>query len=595
MADFHSDELKKLKEDGNNSFKKGDYVEAIAKYEEAFEAGFSEKNILYNNIGKCYMMLGKYDEAITRYDLALHEKPEYSKAIFNRAMCRFKELVGDGMGTSRVGMLFPTEKRQRLLEVYKDLKGIDAGKKGEDICNVISDYVGAKLAWITIDAKQTEDGAVKIMEMQSGVNSGYAEYDKANPGHKIDGRAKEKIKELVASPESVFWSIFQENSESSMFTPWDKDEYARLPRPTSDNNMDIGNLQEYRSCTKHSMGLELGQGDMALDSNAVFQMASADKLVFHELLESSMLDTACRPRTKKYKKPMRGHGTELCDQIWKDFDGKKIITKIPDSKGCGQGVKEFDSKAELHAYLNGGLTNLPGVHSSNSEVIVEEYLSTFVTIEGIDGGRPKDATIRATFIVGYSNGDVTLHPLDAYYRIPLSADGIVRGANSFGIMPDDKKALLFSSLEKHKAVFGYLLSTSLDDVRSHISSLSKFEFRRRSADAFSTIGQYSRARNILGNEPWEGMTSAGVEWRHVYFYAKAKIEYYACNFKAALSHLQRADKDEPLTWKLSAFCLRRKGDLENALRCLENYKVYGGNYIYRDIDLAGLKQELDTR
>ena len=52
--------------------------------------------------------------------------------------------------------------------------------------------------------------------------------------------------------------------------------------------------------------------------------------------------------------------------------------------------------------------------------------------------------------------------MDAYYRIPLSADGIVR-ANSFGIMPDDKKALLFSSLEKHKAVFGRLLSTSLDD------------------------------------------------------------------------------------------------------------------------------------
>ena len=90
------------------------------------------------------------------------------------------------------------------------------------------------------------------------------------------------------------------------------------------------------------------------------------------------------------------------------------------------------------------------------------------------------------------------------------------------------------------------------------------------------------------------MTSAGVEW-NMFFLRQCEDRILCLQLQAALSHLQRADKDEPLTWKLSAFCLRRKGDLENALRCLENYKVYGGNYMYRDIDLAGLKQELDTR
>ena len=83
------------------------------------------------------------------------------------------------------------------------------------------------------------------------LNSSYAEYDKANPGNEIDGRAKED--ELVASLKPCS-GYFQENSESSMFTPWDKDEYARLPRPTYDNNMDIGNLREYRSCeTQHGL------------------------------------------------------------------------------------------------------------------------------------------------------------------------------------------------------------------------------------------------------------------------------------------------------------------------------------------------------
>ena len=176
--------------------------------------------------------------------------------------------------------------------------------------------------------------------------------------------------------------------------------------------------------------------------------------------------------------------------------------------------------------------------------------------------------------------------MDAYYRIP-PPDGIVRGPSSFGKMPDDRKTLLFNSLEKHKAVFGYLLSTSLQDVRNHIS-LSDIEFQRRSAEAFSLIGQYSRARKALGKEPWVGEDS-----NNEYFYANAKIQYYAGDFEAALSHLKNADQCDPLTLKLSAFCYRRKGDLDKALKYLKEYTMLGGRYMFCDFDMSELKISLD--
>ena len=54
MVELHADVLK---EDGTCSFNKGDFVETIAKYEEAIQAGFSEKWKLYGNMGKCFMKL----------------------------------------------------------------------------------------------------------------------------------------------------------------------------------------------------------------------------------------------------------------------------------------------------------------------------------------------------------------------------------------------------------------------------------------------------------------------------------------------------------------------------------------------------------
>ena len=89
MAEFTADAVKKdahaLKNDGNCSFKKGDFEGAIAKYEECIHAGFSEKWILFSNMGMCYKKLEKFDDAIVRYNMALQEKPDFTKALYNRA------------------------------------------------------------------------------------------------------------------------------------------------------------------------------------------------------------------------------------------------------------------------------------------------------------------------------------------------------------------------------------------------------------------------------------------------------------------------------------------------------------------------------
>ena len=116
------------------------------------------------------------------------------------------------------------------------------------------------------------------MEMQDGIMSGYAEYDEANADHKMDSRAEEKVKELVAN---VLWSPTQESNQSSMFTPWLRDEYETYSRLSMTRSTRLYNVHE------RSIGLNLRQGDTTLGNNAVYQMATMDKLVFHELLEES--------------------------------------------------------------------------------------------------------------------------------------------------------------------------------------------------------------------------------------------------------------------------------------------------------------------
>lgn len=59
------------------------------------------------NRGNCLMMLGKYEAAVKRFDVALAERPEWNDAIVNRdiaaARAKMLEAKGGDMGDQKIG------------------------------------------------------------------------------------------------------------------------------------------------------------------------------------------------------------------------------------------------------------------------------------------------------------------------------------------------------------------------------------------------------------------------------------------------------------------------------------------------------------
>ncbi|KAH8548793.1 hypothetical protein BGW37DRAFT_505056 [Umbelopsis sp. PMI_123] len=82
-------EANEFKIAGNEYFAKGQYEEAIAKYEDALFACpgriTEERAVFFANIAACQMKQSKYSEAKDSCSKAVELSPKYSKALFRRA------------------------------------------------------------------------------------------------------------------------------------------------------------------------------------------------------------------------------------------------------------------------------------------------------------------------------------------------------------------------------------------------------------------------------------------------------------------------------------------------------------------------------
>ncbi|KAJ6668071.1 hypothetical protein lerEdw1_016392 [Lerista edwardsae] len=101
-------ESTKLKEEGNEQFKKGEYKEAEDSYAKALQicpaCYNTERSILYSNRAAARMKQDKKDVAITDCSIALELNPNYIKALLRRAELYEK-----------------TEKLDEALEDYKNV------------------------------------------------------------------------------------------------------------------------------------------------------------------------------------------------------------------------------------------------------------------------------------------------------------------------------------------------------------------------------------------------------------------------------------------------------------------------------------------
>ncbi|KAF9009606.1 hypothetical protein BDQ17DRAFT_1072781 [Cyathus striatus] len=82
----HAD-VEMLKNEGNDYFKKGQYVDAVVKYEEAIILGGENSHIL-SNLAAAQLKLERYAEVIGSATTALLYDPKNIKARYRRAMAR---------------------------------------------------------------------------------------------------------------------------------------------------------------------------------------------------------------------------------------------------------------------------------------------------------------------------------------------------------------------------------------------------------------------------------------------------------------------------------------------------------------------------
>ena len=95
--------IKKLKEEGNELFKKREYEQSISIYSQALELDPDADNInsmLHSNRAAAYMSSSQYEKAVDDCNVSLKYDPNHTKVIIRRARClmsleRYEEAVAD--------------------------------------------------------------------------------------------------------------------------------------------------------------------------------------------------------------------------------------------------------------------------------------------------------------------------------------------------------------------------------------------------------------------------------------------------------------------------------------------------------------------
>jgi Ca-activated chloride channel family protein len=109
---------------GQRYFRRGQYVEAAQSFQDTqwqgvawYRAGEFEKAVqcfslrdaaaAHYNVGNAWLMLGKYQESIHSYDLALAKQPQWMEATENRSLAQARaklvEQKGGDLGDQQVG------------------------------------------------------------------------------------------------------------------------------------------------------------------------------------------------------------------------------------------------------------------------------------------------------------------------------------------------------------------------------------------------------------------------------------------------------------------------------------------------------------
>lgn len=79
----------RLMREGNSLYERGDYQAAVARYQEALEAGY-ESGALYFNLGNAYYRIGDVGRAILNYERARRLLPDDEEVRFNLELANLR-------------------------------------------------------------------------------------------------------------------------------------------------------------------------------------------------------------------------------------------------------------------------------------------------------------------------------------------------------------------------------------------------------------------------------------------------------------------------------------------------------------------------
>lgn len=173
---------------GKRHFQRGEFEQAALAFEDAMWQGMAwyragefedaarafarrDTSEAHFNRGNAWLFMGKYDVAISAYDLALEKRPDWREAIENRdiaiARAKLVESSGGDMGDQKIGadeVVFDNQKRDsgQDTEVNVDEAASDQNMQALWLRRVQtkpSDFLKAKFSYQR--ALQAEGGSVE--------------------------------------------------------------------------------------------------------------------------------------------------------------------------------------------------------------------------------------------------------------------------------------------------------------------------------------------------------------------------------------------------------------------------------------------------
>jgi tetratricopeptide (TPR) repeat protein len=151
-----------LFQEAEANYRTGDYEQALAGYKEAYE--LSKKPSLLFNLGQCYRMLKRYDEALFAYRLYLHDVP--SSPVADSVKARIKELEEEQQRAKEEAERKLAEAEKARQEAEKALIEASQQKRGAGLLIGTAAFsaLGAAFGIQTLLLSQELEGATEILD-----------------------------------------------------------------------------------------------------------------------------------------------------------------------------------------------------------------------------------------------------------------------------------------------------------------------------------------------------------------------------------------------------------------------------------------------